>query len=173
MRYLALLFYLLLLKHLPATSGRFKFLRFIRIIRSQCGGIILDSAGHNINIEKGADFGTGQGITIGNGSGIGRDCQIRGPLQIGDNVMMGPEVVIFTTNHVTSRTDIPMGRQGLTPPKKVIIGNDVWIGQRVMIMPGVHVGDGAVLAAGAVVTKDVPPYTIVAGVPAKVVKYRK
>lgn len=56
--------------------------------------------------------------------------------------------------------------------KKVIIGNDVWIGTRAMIMDGVTIGDGAVIGAGALVTKDVPPYAIVGGVPAKIIKYR-
>lgn len=58
------------------------------------------------------------------------------------------------------------------PYKKVIVGNDVWIGERAMIMGGVNIGDGAVIGAGAIVTKDVPPYAIVAGIPAKVIKYR-
>ncbi len=56
--------------------------------------------------------------------------------------------------------------------KPAVIGNDVWIGQNAVIMDGVHVGDGAIVAAGAVVTKDVPPYAIVGGVPARVIKYR-
>ena len=56
---------------------------------------------------------------------------------------------------------------------KVTIGNDVWIGMRSIIMPGVTIGNGAVIGAGAVVTKDVPDYAIVGGVPAKVIKYRK
>ena len=58
------------------------------------------------------------------------------------------------------------------PYKRVVVGNDVWIGTRVIVMGGVTIGDGAVLAAGAVVTKDVPPYAIVGGVPAKIIKYR-
>jgi len=58
------------------------------------------------------------------------------------------------------------------PFEKVIVGNDVWIGERAMIMGGKTVGDGAVIGAGAVVTKDVPPYAIVGGVPAKVIRYR-
>ena len=58
------------------------------------------------------------------------------------------------------------------PFKKVIIGNDVWIGSRVMVMGGVKIGDGAVIAAGSIVTKDVPPYAIVAGVPARLIKFR-
>lgn len=63
-------------------------------------------------------------------------------------------------------------KQTPTPYKQVIIGNDVWIGERAMVMGGIHIGDGAVIAAGAVVTKDVPPYAVVGGVPAKVIKYR-
>lgn len=66
-----------------------------------------------------------------------------------------------------------MGAQGMTEKRKVTIGNDVWIGQRVMIMPGVTIGDGCIIAAGAVVTKDIPPYSIAGGVPARVLKSRK
>ena len=58
------------------------------------------------------------------------------------------------------------------PYKKVFIGNDVWIGLRVIIMGGVHIGDGAVIAAGTIVTKDVPPYAVVGGIPARILKYR-
>ena len=86
---------------------------------------------------------------------------------------MGPDVVILTSNHKADRIDIPIGAQGMTGKRKVTIGNDVWIGQRVMIMPGVTIGDGCIIAAGAVVTKDVAPYSIVGGVPARVLKMRK
>lgn len=86
--------------------------------------------------------------------------------------MMGPDVAILTHTHRINRTDIPMGQQG-SLVKEVIIGDDVWIGMRSIIMPGVRVGNGAVIGAGAVVTKDVPDYAIVGGVPAKVLKYRK
>ena len=74
--------------------------------------------------------------------------------------MMGPEVVIYTSGHRYDRTDIPMMEQGGTEPEPVTIGNDVWIGRRAMIMPGVHIGDGCVVGAGAVVTKDIPPYSV-------------
>jgi maltose O-acetyltransferase len=65
-----------------------------------------------------------------------------------------------------------MRLQGLGQWKRLTIGNDVWIGRRVMAMPGVRIGDGAIIAAGAVVTKDVPDYAIVGGVPAKVIRFR-
>jgi maltose O-acetyltransferase len=114
----------------------------------------------------------GGGISIGSGSGLGVNCSVHGPITIGDNVMMGPDVTILTQTHNIERADIPMGLQGMRVAK-VVIGNDVWIGMRVIIMPGIIIGDGAVIGAGAVVTKDVPAFAIVGGVPAKVIKYRK
>lgn len=73
---------------------------------------------------------------------------------------MGPDVVIFTMNHKTERVDVRIGAQGMTDRKKVTIGNDVWIGQRVMIMPGVTIGDGSIIASNAVVTKKRTPPTV-------------
>jgi acetyltransferase-like isoleucine patch superfamily enzyme len=86
---------------------------------------------------------------------------------MGDWVMVGPHVLISTVNHPLS----PRGRRNrLGVAKPVRIGDDVWIGGHATILPGVTIGDGAVVAAGAVVTKDVSPCTVVAGVPARVVK---
>ena len=131
---------------------------------------IISSMGKNVNIEKGAYF-TPE-LSIGDNSGIGINCEVYGKVSLGNDVMMGPEVVIYTAGHKHDSIDVPMRLQGNEEPREVIIGNDVWIGRRVMIMPGVRIGDGCVIAAGAVVTKDIPPYTIAAGVPAKVVKNR-
>lgn len=114
----------------------------------------------------------GRGISIGSGNGLGINCAVHGPLKIGDNVMMGPDVSILTHTHNIERTDIPMGQQGMRV-SEVVIGNDVWIGMRVIIMPGVKVGNGVVIGAGAVVTKDVPDYAIVGGVPTRIIKFRK
>ena len=85
---------------------------------------------------------------------------------------MGPEVLIMTSSHKFDRIDIPMCEQGDMSPKKVVIGSDVWIGARVIILPGVQIGSGSIIGAGAVVTKDIPPFSVVGGVPAKVIKSR-
>jgi maltose O-acetyltransferase len=98
---------------------------------------------------------------------------IVGPVTIGSNVMMGPDVIILAHGHAFDRCDIPMNAQGSPADRPVTIGDDVWIGARVIILPGVSVGSGVILGAGAVVTKDVPDWVIAAGNPARVVKYRK
>lgn len=90
--------------------------------------------GENVNIEKGACIG--QGLTIGDNSGVGVRCIIGDDVTIGNDVMMGPDCVIYTTGHNHDRVDIPMIRQGMTPIHPVTIGDDVWIGTRVIIMGG-------------------------------------
>ena len=131
--------------------------------------MMLSKCGEKINIEKGATFSTR--CTIGNGSGIGINAKL-GVVHIGDNVLMGPECVILTRNHGFQAKDSLISEQGYTEEKPVYIGNDVWIGHRVIILPGVHIADGTVIGAGAVVTKDTLPYSVVGGNPAKVLKMR-
>lgn len=86
--------------------------------------------------------------------------------------MMGPEVVIYTRNHSHRKDELMIG-QGYEETKPVVIGDDVWIGRRAIIMPGVKIATGTVVGAGAVVTKDTEAYSIVGGVPAKVIGYRE
>ena len=160
-------------KYLPSTNNDFKISRLIKYVRRASARNLFDRCGVNINIERNADFGTGRGIIIGDNSGLGVNCSVRGPLDIGSNVMMGPDVIIMTSIHNTANVDLPMRQQGFLPNKKVTIGDDVWIGARVIILPGVTIGKGVIIGAGAVVTRDVPEYTVVAGVPAKVIRSRK
>ena len=87
--------------------------------------------------------------------------------------MMGPDVIIYTQNHCTTNTEIPMRKQGMTELRPVIIEDDVWIGARVCILPGVTIGHGSVVGACAVVSKSIPPYSVAVGNPARVVKVRK
>jgi maltose O-acetyltransferase len=103
------------------------------------------------------------GIRIGRGSVVNQQCCLdsRGGLAIGDHVYISPGVWILTDSH---DIEDPLFREILAP---VTIGDYAWVGSRAMVLPGVTVGEGAVIAAGAVVTRDVAPYTIVAGVPAR------
>lgn len=157
-------------RYLPSSTS--KLTHWTRVIRKSICSPIFDQSGKNINVERGAYFSTGGGIRIGAGSGLGVNCLVHGPLCIGENVMMGPDVTILTHTHNIDRTDIPMGHQGMRVAE-VTIGSDVWIGMRSIIMPGVKIGNGAVIGAGAVVTKDVPDYAVVGGVPARIIRYRK
>ena len=87
--------------------------------------------------------------------------------------MMGPDCIIYTRNHKIDDVTVPMNTQGNAEEKPVTIGDDVWIGGRVIILPGVKIGSHSVVGAGSVVTKDVPEWSIAAGNPATVKKYRK
>lgn len=126
---------------------------------------------------------------IGFGSYIGNNCNIVST-KVGKYSCIGPYVRTTSGVHPTDYVSMHpafyslRGQAGFTYAKKqlfdermdrdyhTIIGNDVWIGDSALLMEGVHIGNGAVVAAGAVVTKDVPPYAIVAGVPAKIIRYR-
>lgn len=123
-----LFLYLIFFKYLPATDNAHAFSKIIRKMRSSIGCHLFDCCGLNINIERGADFGSGKGISIGNNSGLGINCKVRGPLVIGNDVMMGPDVVIMTNSYNFERIDMPMNVQGDAIPRKVTIGNDVIIG---------------------------------------------
>lgn len=158
-----------LAKHLPVSYG--KGGKIWKCCRGGATKLMLMKCGNNINIEKNATFS--MRTEIGNNSGIGVNAHLYGKVIIGDNVMMAPDCIIYVRNHESSQVDVPMCEQGSTEEKPVIIGNDVWIGGRVIILPGVKIGNGAIIGAGSVVTKDVLEYDIVAGNPARVIRNRK
>lgn len=108
-------------------------------------------------------------VVVGNNSVINRRCYLdgRSGIRIGNNVNISPEVYILTLQHE------PNSPSFACKGGPVIIDDHAWIGVRVIILPGVHIGEGAVIAAGAVVNRDVPPYAIAAGVPAVSKKERR
>lgn len=115
-----------------------------------------------MNIKLGNQVDLAWGVIITTGGGV----------EIGDRSLIGYRTIISSANHI-----IPPNKEKIFysghEPKKIIIENDVWIGGNCVITAGVRIGEGAVVAAGSVVTKDVPPFTIVGGVPAKIIKERQ
>ena len=157
-----------IVKNMPLSDSRVNF--GSKKLRALCGKLILNHCGTNVNIEKGAQFSSE--ISLGDNSGIGVNALVSSYVTIGKDVMMGPDCIILTSNHGFERKDIPMWKQSSSEPRPVVIGDDVWIGARVIILPGVHVGNGSVIGAGSVVTKDVEPGSIVGGNPAKLIRMR-
>jgi len=129
--------------------------------------------GNNAAIDEHVCIKYPERMFVGTNSYIGRGSMIQasGFVDIGDDVIIGPYVKIWSSDHVFDRLDIPIHLQGHTFAK-VIIGNDVWIGTNAVILKGVSIGNGAIVAAGSLVNKNVPAYAVVAGNPARVLKYR-
>lgn len=115
----------------------------------------------------------GDGISIGSHVGFAQNAFIgvRGFIDIGDNCIFGPNVAIHSENHSFEDLHTPIRLQGVSR-KGVSIGANCWIGERAIILDGVTIGEGVIVAAGAVVTKDVPAFSVVGGVPARVLKTR-
>jgi maltose O-acetyltransferase len=173
LRYVALAFYYSFARHLPA---RLPYYGDCKRLRGFACKFIFKSSGKNINVHKGASFGPGYNISIGENSDLGINANIigigtDGELVLGNDVMMGPDVIIMTRGHNYKDISLPMNRQGGFS-KRVVIEDDVWIGFRCIIMPGVTIGKGSVIGAGSVVTRDVAPYTVVGGAPARLLKKR-
>ena len=113
------------------------------------------------------------GVTIGRHSWVGPFCLVygNGEVSIGDNVLIAAHTSINTVSHHFERCDIPINDQGIYCDP-VRIEDDAWIGMNAVILQGVRIGKGAIVGAGAVVTRDVPPWSIVMGVPARIVSQR-
>lgn len=162
------LIYVLIAKWLPGSYQPFG--KFAKWSRKICGKLILQQCGKNVNIERGAVFSSH--VSLGDNSGIGICASLTGSVSIGKNVMMGPHCTMYSRNHAFDRLDIPMCEQGFQNERTIVIENDVWIGGHTIFLPGVHIGQGAIIGAGAVVTKNVPAYAIVGGNPARIIRFR-
>ena len=153
---------------------------FYRVTYSQIIKRGFARCGKQVSVPEYCNFAGIKNIYVGNDVSFGEHTQImttRAKVILGNHIMFGPGVTIVTGNHIT---DIP-GRYMTTFTDKdkrpeddqdVIFEGDNWIGARATILKGVSIGYGAVVAAGAVVTNDVPPFAYVGGVPAKVIKHR-
>lgn len=154
---------------------------FARCISPRFGSHLAISGMRNIDLGKAARIGRGcilsagcGKLRIGDFSALSPNVDIgadSGEVLLGCHVAIGPGTVIRAANHRFSQCDVPIMQQGHVP-ERVIIDDDVWIGANCVITPGVHIGRGAVVGAGAVVTRDVPPFSIVGGVPARLIGWR-
>ncbi len=145
-------------------NGSYHTLDEIRVLFEKLTGREVDEA-FRIFPPFTADFG--KNIIVGKNVFFNSGCRLQdhGGIFIGDNVLFGHNVVLATLDH-----DLDPAKRDLLHCAPIRIGNDVWVGANATITKGVIIGDGAVIAAGAVVTRDVPPRTVVGGVPAKVIR---
>jgi acetyltransferase-like isoleucine patch superfamily enzyme len=151
-------FYNDLISHVPSRRLRLLLLRFW-----------LQSLGHGSGVQLHCRFLHGPGVRLGERCVINHGCLLDGrrfAIQVGNDVSIGPEAVILTIGHDPRSADFS-DRGGA-----VSIGDHVWIGFRAIVLPGVSIGEGAVVGAGSVVTRDVPPFAIVAGNPARLIGNR-
>lgn len=147
---------------------------FTALIRGVFYKLFLKKAGRNLLIQHDFLFRNLKYISLGDYVYIGHHVEIIASekgVNIGNHVMISPYVVMISQNHGVERSGVTMDIQKQTT-KKIEIGDDVWIGTHAIILPGVTINKGAIIGAGAVVTKDVKPYSIVGGVPAKFIKFR-
>ena len=152
----------------PRPLGRLGF-RFRGFIASR----LFAECGPRLRIHRRVSFGSGAQIHAANNVGIGQGCSFGGgaAVYLGAYLTMGPGCTFITGGHgVKSRRPL---REQPNYHKPIRIGEDVFLGAQVLLLPGVTVGDGAIVGAGSVVSKDVEPYTIVAGNPIRVIGRRE
>lgn len=166
----ALLLYYALAYHLPDQS--FPCGRLFRRMREPLCRRFFAETGERIKIESHVFVGDGRYIHIGSDSGIGTGSRVYGVV-MGKNVMVAPNVLFLKDNHRYDDIDAPIDGQGYTEVALPLIEDWAWIGERSIILPGRRIGRGAIVGAGAVVTRDVEPFSIVGGNPAQPIGRRE
>ncbi|YCM42402.1 acyltransferase [Verrucomicrobiaceae bacterium 227] len=142
-------------------------------LRRHLANKLLRHCGDLIIVKDRCYFGDGTRLSVGDRSQLGQNSRLNGLITIGNDVLMGPDIVMMATSHAFQNPDHLINLQGAAEEREIVIGDNVWIGTRAIILPGVTVGSHSIVAAGAVVTKDVPEYSIVGGNPARVIRSRK
>ncbi|BAZ14737.1 hexapeptide repeat-containing transferase [Calothrix sp. NIES-4071] len=147
-------------------------------------GVYIDGRGYSNNkiclengvvIERNVDIGALDGtfIHIGQNTFIGPGSSIAGPgnIKIGQNCLIAAQSGIFANNHNFTDLELPIREQGVTR-QGIVIEDDCWLGSGVKVLDGVTIGKGCVIGANSVVTKDIPPFSVAVGIPARVIKKR-
>jgi acetyltransferase-like isoleucine patch superfamily enzyme len=154
--------------------GNWQRLEPLRRLRGWHFSILLSRAGKNLRVAPGVKLFNPSHISVGNDVFIGEGTRFYAwneTISVGNKVLIAADALITTRNHGFASTGTPMADQGYRNAP-VVIEDDVWIGFRSIILAGVRIGRGSIVAANAVVTKDVEPYTIVGGVPARLIRAR-
>lgn len=168
MKMIFLFFYYLLASKMPNYS--FPFGSVFNAIRIMIMRWIIP-IGHHCRVMRNVYIGSGKNISVGNFCRINENVRLAN-VAIGNHVMIARETIVLGRSHKYDNIDIPMERQGNVDTPQTIIKNNVWIGARVIILPGLVLEDGCIIGAGAVVTKSTKTNGIYGGVPAKLIKYR-
>ena len=167
---LLLLIYYGFFQHLPMQP--FPGYKVGYLVRRWLVRNILKQCGDDVVVKDKCYFGNGNRLSVGSRTQLGQNSRLTGIVNIGDDVLMGPDVVIMATSHKWNDTNININLQGEDLERPVTIGNDVWLGTRVIILPGVTIGAQSVVGAGSVVTKDFPNGSVIAGNPARLIRSR-
>ena len=164
------LIYELIARALPGKRLGTPIYRLACRVRAISARGFIAACGTNVEIAENVTLSSktwiGSNVTINENARL-QDCII------GDYTLIGPECYAIIRNHRFRDLNTPIALQGYEDEAPPQIGRDVWIGARVTLLPGIHIGDGAIVAAGAVINKDVPDYAIVGGVPARIIGDRR
>jgi maltose O-acetyltransferase len=160
----------MLIQHLPMQP--FPGYKFFYSLRYFFVKRIIKQCGRNVIVKNKCYFGNGNRLSVGDRTQLGQNSKLGGAITLGNDVLMGPDVVMMATSHAYDRVDVPINQQGAEEEQEIVIGDNVWIGTRVIILPGVKIGSHSIIASGAVVSKSFEEYSIIGGVPAKLIKKR-
>lgn len=155
--------------------GKIPRLDAVKRLRGWHYGYLLGSAGKNLRIGELVRINNAPLVEIGDNCYLGDGVQLYAwneHIRIGNNVLLAAGARMITRKHGFADVQRPISEQGYTNAP-IVIEDDVWIGFQAVILPGVTVGKGSIIGAGAVVTKDVPPYSIMGGVPARLIRQRE
>lgn len=166
-RKLFLLAYNLIGKYLPRSTMPYSF--GSRRIREFLVRNFISRCGKNLIVETGVSLSPE--VEIGDNCLIGENSRVRGRVILGDDVMIAQDVNLIAFNHRFDRADIPVRLQG-EDFGVIEIGDDVWIGINAVVLNNIRIGHHAVLGAGAVVSRDVPDWAVMGGIPADIIRYR-